>query len=351
MDVIGLDIGFGYTKATNGTDFLIFKSVFGDATEMQFREQLLSDADDEQHLQVRLDDRAYFVGELAERQSLERYFTLDQNQFVAEFTRVLALTALSRLADRKNPVKLVVGLPIGHYTRFRGDLAEMLNGQHDVGVFNRGGDRNDTVVRVTDIRVVPQPFGTVMNLMLNDVGEVIEKGMTRQKIGVVDIGFRTSDFTITDRTRYSERGSMTSDSGISRAFTTIASKLHEKSGVQVELYRMYDAVERGTIRIHGKRYDLKRITEQAFGQLATRIATEANRLWASDWDIDAIVVTGGGGAILAPYLQPLLKGEVLPIEPGKDSRLNNVRGYCKYGRRLWTRGVNSAPAVAPKEKA
>lgn len=342
MDVIGLDIGFGYTKATNGTEFLVYKSVFGDATDMQFREQLLTDDDDEQHLQVRIDDRNYFVGELAERQSLERYFTLDQNQFVADFTRVLALTALSRMVARQDPVKLVVGLPIGHYTRFRGDLAEMLSGQHEVGVFARGGEREDTVVRVTDIRVVPQPFGTVMNLMLNDVGEVMEKGMTRQKIGVVDIGFRTSDFTITDRTRYSERGSMTSDSGISRAFTTIASKLHEKSGVQVELYRMYDAVERGTIRIHGKRYDLKRITEQAFGQLATRIATEANRLWANDWDIDAIVVTGGGGAILAPYLQPLLKGEVLPIEPGKDSRLNNVRGYCKYGRRLWTRGVTPA---------
>ena len=42
MEVIGLDIGFGYTKCTNGTRFLVFKSVYGDATETQFREQLLS---------------------------------------------------------------------------------------------------------------------------------------------------------------------------------------------------------------------------------------------------------------------------------------------------------------------
>ncbi len=341
MEVIGLDIGFGYTKATNGQRFIVFKSVYGEASELQFREQLLSDPDEEEYLHLEIDDHNYFVGELAERQSVERYFTLDQSQFVAEFTKVLALTPLSQMVERQEPVKLVAGLPISHYRRHRSELINILKGQHPLVIINKNGEREDSVVRVSDVKVVPQPFGTVMNLMLSDLGEVRDRRFLGEKIGVIDVGFRTTDYTIADRTRYSERGSKTTDTGISRAYATIAAKLQESSGINVELYRLYNAVDRGSIKIHGKRYDLKLVKEHAFSQLASQIATDANRLWANDWDIDRVMITGGGGAVLAPFMSSHLKGEIMPVEPGTDTRLNNVRGYWKYGKRLWTRGATA----------
>ena len=95
---------------------------------------------------------------------------------------------------------------------------------------------------------------------------------------------------------------------MSVAFNAIASLLQEKSGTSVELYRLYEAVTRGTIKIKGQRFDLTGLVQQAYTQLATRIASEANRLWADDWDVDAIVITGGGGAALAPFLAPLVQG-------------------------------------------
>lgn len=346
MEVVGLDIGFGFTKATNGQRTIIFKTVYGEAAEMQFREQLLSDPDEEEYLHVEIDDHSYFVGELAERQSLERYFTLDQSQFVAEFTKVLALTPLSHMVERQEPIKLVAGLPISHYRRHRNELINILKGQHPVVVMDKNGEREDTVVRVSEVRVVPQPFGTIMNLMLSDLGEVRDRRFLTEKVGVIDVGFRTTDFTIADRTRYSERGSRTTDTGISRAYASIAAKLQESSGVNVELYRLYDAVDRGSIKIHGKRYDLKLVKEHAFSQLASTIATDANRLWTNDWDIDRVMITGGGGAILAPFLTGLVNGEIMPVEPGVDTRLNNVRGYWKYGKRMWTRGATATAQKA-----
>ena len=45
MKVVGVDIGFGFTKATNGRDSLVFKSIFGEASEIQFREQFLDGAE------------------------------------------------------------------------------------------------------------------------------------------------------------------------------------------------------------------------------------------------------------------------------------------------------------------
>ena len=40
-------------------------------------------------------------------------------------------------------------------------------------------------------------------------------------------------------------------------------------------------------------------------------------------------------AALAPYLNAQLVGQVLEVESGEDTRLNNVRGYQKYGMHLW----------------
>lgn len=343
MEVIGIDVGFGFTKATDGHKSVVFKSVLGEAADIQFREQLLDNARAEEHLHLEVDGNAFYAGDLAERQSNTRSFTLDQNQFITGFAKNLALAALSRVTERNVPVGLVTGLPINYYRRHRDDLSTLLRGEHAVTLIDPAGNREETVINVDQVRVVPQPFGSLFGLALSELGEAGDPRFLREKIGIIDIGFRTADYTIADRTRYSERGSHTTESGIAQAFTTIATKLQEKSGVNVELYRLYDAVERGSIKIRGKNFDLKGLTERVFTQLASAIATEVNRLWADDWDIDVMLVTGGGGGVLASYLAPLLNGEVLTAEPAADQRMNNVLGYLRYGRNLWARGTG-APA-------
>ncbi len=337
MEVLGIDIGFGFTKATNGKECLVFKSVLGEAAEMQYQEAILAGGAAEEHLQLEFAGRSLFLGDLAERQSQVRFFTLDQGHFVRDHAQVLAIGAGAHLVGSHIPVNVVTGLPIGFYRQHREELTRLLQGEHSVTLVLPGGKRQEKSLNVNKVRVIPQPFGSLFNLMLNDLGEVGDKRLVRDKIGLIDVGFRTCDFTISDRMRYSERGSRTTDSGISRAFAMIAGKLREKSGVNVELYRLFEAVERGALKIHGQDYDLKGLTEQVFSQLAAVIAGEAERLWADDWDLDTMVITGGGGAVLAPYLQPLLKGKVLPLEAGKDARLNNVLGYWKFGRHIAAR--------------
>jgi plasmid segregation protein ParM len=347
VNVVGIDIGFGFTKASNGKDTLIFKSIFGEATDIQFREHLLSSGNPEEHLHIELEGESFFVGELAERQSHVRSFTLDQNQFITNFAKIMAMAALSRMVSANDSVNLVTGLPVSFYRRHREELSGLLLGAHSLVTLDANGARNEIPMTVKQVRVIPQPFGSLFNLMMGDTAELSDKRYVQDKIGVVDIGFRTTDYTISDKTKYSGRGSASSESGIARAFAMIATKLLEQTGVDVELYRMYDAVAHGSIKIRGKTIDLRALTEDAFSKLASAIATEVDRLWADDWDIDLIVVTGGGGAVLAPYLEPLLSGEVLALDPTADSRLNNVRGYWKYGRNVW----GSERQVAEKKVA
>ena len=344
MNVVGIDIGFGFTKATNGRDAIIFKSIFGEASDIQYREQVLGGNRSEEHLHIELDGNGYFVGELAERQSNTRSFTLDQDQFVSSFARIMASTALSHLADRTQPVRVVTGLPISYFRRHKDEVTRIITGKHEVGVFDQSGKRTDTVINVSHVRAIPQPFGTLFDRMLNDLAEIGNKRFVKEKVGIIDVGFRTCDFTIADTTRYSERGSQTTDSGIAKAYSVLAARLREATGVNVELYRLFDAVAKGHIKIRGKEIELRALVEEAFKKLASSVAGEAERLWADDWDIDVMLISGGGGAVLAPYLEPLLKGEVLAIEANADNRLNNVKGYWKYGMNLWNRA--KAPGAA-----
>lgn len=344
MNVVGIDIGFGFTKATNGRDSIIFKSIFGEASDIQYRDPVLGGNRPDEYLHIELDGNAYFVGELAERQSNTRSFTLDQDQFVSSFARIMASTALSQLADRSQPVRVVTGLPISYFRRHKDELTKIITGKHEVTVIDSAGKRSDTVINVTHVRAIPQPFGTLFDRMLTDLAEIGDKRFVKEKVGIIDVGFKTCDFTIADKTRYSERGSQTTESGIARAYAVLAARLREATGVNVELYRLYDAVAKGHIKIRGKRIELKPLVDEAFKRLASSIAGEAERLWADDWDIDLTLLSGGGGAVLMPHLSPLLSGEVLAVEANTDNRLNNVRGYWKYGMNLWGRAKQISAA-------
>lgn len=335
MHILGADIGFGYTKATDGRQFQVFKSLVGEAVPVQFGESLLPTGTTSPPRHFEIGEEKVFVGELAERQSRGRGFTLDPALFLEHYAKTLALASLAPYVDHGDPVRLVTGLPISFFRKHKDALTTLLQNRHNIIIVNDKGEAEEKQIYIERVRVIPQPFGSMFNLMLDDAGKPVSQRFVSEKIGVIDIGFRTTDYTISDRTRYSERGSASSDSGMSMAYSAIANVLQEKSGVNVEVYRLYEATQRGSLKIKGTRYDLKPLLERACTQLATRIATEVTRLWADDWDVDAIVLTGGGGAMLAPYLKNLLEGEVLPLPVDEDARLNNVFGYWKYGQHIW----------------
>ncbi|MDJ0818838.1 MAG: ParM/StbA family protein [Desulfobacterales bacterium] len=338
MHVLGVDIGFGFTKATNGSDMLIFKSLFGDAADIQFWADF-GESSPTDHIHVTIDGNSYFVGDLAEQQSSVLHFTLDQERLLSDYVKILSLTAAGMLQQDDSsinvPINLVSGLPIGYFRDNHNRFNEMLTGRHTITYHSSDGKEKIRTIHINKVRMLPQPMGSILNLLMNDHGKIGDQELAKQKIGVVDIGFRTTDFAILDRLRYINRGSKTIDTGISKGFSVIANKLREKSSVNVELFRLYRAAETGTITMRGHGFSFPKIRDQVYSQLARSIADEIDRLWASDWDIEAIFLSGGGTRELASYLQPMITGNVIPVDPGQDARLNNVKGYLKYGRYIW----------------
>ncbi len=334
MEVAGIDIGFGFTKAANGNEFVLFKSVLGEATDIQFSMPIVK-SESGPCMHVQLDDQSYFVGDFAERQSNTRQYTLDQEKLISEFCKIFALTALGNLFKSAAPVNIVTGLPVGFYREYHQRFAKLLKGQHEIIFQKTDGGTETCRLNISNLRIIPQPLGSIFNLLLNENGKIVNRELAKQKIGVIDIGFRTTDFCIFHGLQYVERGSSTTDTGIAKSFSVIAKKLRDECKVNVELFRLYNAIESGFIKIRGKEFNISKIRDAVFSHAAGIIASDVDRLWADDWDIDAIVISGGGSMELAKYLEPLVAGNILPMDSKLDARLNNVQGYLKYARYLW----------------
>jgi plasmid segregation protein ParM len=351
MQVLGIDIGFGFTKATNGKETFIFKSIYGDANEIQFWADF-GDNSPLDHIHVTIDGKSYFVGDLAEQQSSVLNFTLDQERLITDFVRTLAVTVaglfLQNSGNINRPINVVSGLPIGYFKQNFERFNEVLTGHHSITYHTHNGQEKTKEIYINKVRMLPQPLGTVLNQLMDDNGQIVNEALANPKIGVVDIGFRTTDFTILDHLRYIDRGSRTLDSGISKGFSVISNKLREKCGVGVELYRLYKAAEMGSIKMRGHGFTFTKIRDQVYSQLAGNIANDIDRIWADDWDIDTIILTGGGCRELANYLQPLINGNVQPVDLAVDPRLNNVMGYIKYGKYIWGEASSESKSVENK---
>ena len=338
MQILGIDVGFGFTKATNGKDTFIFKSIFGEDADIQFWADFGDDTPTD-HIHVTIDGKSYFIGDLAEQQSSVLHFTLDQEKLITDYVKILSLAVAGMFLDKGEainvPINLVSGLPIGFFKQNHERFDELLTGHHSVTYHSQNGQDTTKELYINKVRMLPQPLGSVLNLLMDDNGKIVNKTLANQKVGVVDIGFRTTDFTILDRLRYIDRGSRTMESGIAKGFSVIANKLREKCGVSVELYRLYNAAETGSIKMRGNRVNFVKIRDEVYSQLAASIANDIDRLWAADWDIDAIILTGGGCRDLAQYLRPQITGNIIPVETNRDPRLNNVLGYIKYGHSVW----------------
>ena len=250
---------------------------------------------------------------------------------VTQHFKILALAALAKVVPSRVPVNVITGLPVGYYMEYKDKLAQILEGEHTL-LIHDSAQGNEIILNVNRVRVIPQPYGSLVDYLFRDDGTVLRADAARQKIGVVDIGFKTTDFTVCKGFRHSERGSRTTDTGIAKAFTYISEALNDMSGVNVEIYRLYDAVREGSIKIRGAEYDLSKVKGEVFGRLATAVASDMERVWTDDWDLDLVLLAGGGGDVLFEYLKPLVRGELALLKTKEDPRMGNVSGYVKYGR-------------------
>jgi plasmid segregation protein ParM len=344
---VGVDLGYGFLKVTDGSRDFILPSVVGTGQEITYRSELTLYTAEEDNLTVELDGSEYFVGSLAVRQSGIAARSLAEDRPGDRSAQVLFATALGLIGGgQENTYHVVTGLPPGYYRSYQQALAQMILGEHHIAL-THGGRRTEKALVVENVQVIPQPFGTVYDLFLDRNGNVQNGDLASARIGVIDIGFRTADFVVADRLEYIERLSSSTLTGLANAYALVADGLQREFGVTKENYELDAVISSGKLRLGGKVHDISAVRDAAFRQVAAKVITEANSVWPRH-DLDVIYIAGGGGEALAPFLTEVFENAVL----APQAQAANVHGYWKLANKLFSswqapRTVADLRAVRP----
>jgi plasmid segregation protein ParM len=323
---IGLDIGYGHTKAANGSGCVTFPSLAGPAVAVKYHNDL---AEDGAGLEIHVDNARWFVGEQA---ALQSPFTLSPRtrERDPELLRLLAFAALHRLGALAGSVDLVTGLPIAWYPD-REALADALAGAHDVVVNGRPAR-----VEIAQVLVVPQPFGSLFRVLLNPAGVMIDEDRLRwERVAIIDIGMHTTDYAFIDKLRYVEPRSGSIPVAMARVYELVQRAVMERHGLDLDLQDAEAAVRTGHVTVYGRRHAIQDAADEALAMVAQEVTGEAATLWGRAKDAAAVLVTGGGGGALLQRIQLKYPHARLICEP----QTANAQGFYRYALRKFDRSA------------
>ncbi len=330
--IIGLDLGYGFSKITDGSRLYSFPSVVGQARSLSYISELSSNHDPVKSINLIIDDREYFVGELANYQSPIILFSLTENRSDEQIYKVLLLSALSLFFENSGRItKLVTGLPISSYFEMKDSIRMLYQGSHQLIKKNLMQNTETKItLEIEKIQVIPQPIGTLYELVANQDGVLIENNLTTSRIGIIDIGFHTTDYLVIDHMENIDRLSGSCNIGVGKAYSILNELIKEQLKIEKPIYQLDALVQTRIIKVFGKPFDLSEVIEHAFQAIATKIIAEVDNIWTTKWELDQVYICGGGAAFLYKYLQPRFETALLL----NQGHLSNVCGFYKLGRRL-----------------
>lgn len=322
MRYYGVDIGYGFTKvAAAGRPPLVMPSIVGSNEELSYRSDI---GDRIKIVPLSLNGHSYLVGDAARRFSRHRYRIFDSTWTESPYYLLLFASALMRVEKSfGEPAAVVTGLPVNHYTQERVRQVQDLLGQaHSVRT-----SAGETSVKVEKVKVIPQPFGSFFNLILNDEGRLKDPDKIRERVGIIDIGFQTTDFALATP-QFIESSSGSLDVGVRSVADQLSRDVGQKYSIMLDTTEAEEALRHKSIRIFGESVDLSDLIAERIREVAELILSYAHSLWGRGERLNRLILAGGGANIFSSYFSTYPNLHV-PEEPS----LSNVRGYLKLARK------------------
>ncbi len=326
MDILAVDIGYGYTKGMTSRGQVILPSVVGSAEAIRFDMDLTAS----RGVILEVDGRDFFVGEQAILQSGSVAQTLDVTRTGSVEQKTLFYAVASDLVKTTTDRLVVVtGLPVADYDdRNRAALREMLAGEHTV---TRRGKHTRRFV-VEHVYIIPQAVGALYALILNRAGVLVDGDLAQGRVGVVDVGTLTTNFALMERLQYIETGSGSITQGMGGVIQKVAKDLKRRHGIDwgQRLQRVDQAIRARAVEVYGDRVNIAALVDPHVDTLADALVSNARTLWGSGADLTAVVLTGGGAHEVAPAFR-----KVYPHvrTAWGDPQFTNVTGYLRAGIR------------------
>jgi plasmid segregation protein ParM len=327
---IGLDIGYGVVKAVTDDQVVTFPSVLGHAREIKFQQGEIT----KRHPgdQIRDDEGDWFIGNLALTQLPTgellrlRGRTANESTMGNAFRLRLAKVAIGKLMsgirDRDAvPLRIATGLPTDHM-RDADELKASLMGQHVIQT-----DAADLIANVTEVMVMPQPYGTIYAATLTDDGE-INRAYHHRRTGVCDVGTYTVDLALDDEGEFLDAESGSVESGVYTAQERIASALESDYREKMPFKIIEEVLRTGIFHANGHPVNYGDVVEDALAPLRSATLNLLSEKWQRGTIVDVIYLSGGGAEMVYDSVaEAYPQTQLVP-----NAQIANAYGYLKYAR-------------------
>lgn len=319
---IGLDIGYSAVKVVSGQRRASFPTAIGTVDKARFSVNSHEGAlilVEPEHVQV--GDAAIAQSRFVRRREDRAW--VESGEWYNLFLVALTESTAAKRAD----LMIVTGLPVAYFEGDRGVVRERLSGEH--GVQREGRHRQS--LTVIDVKVVPQPFGTLLAATLNDRGGVADLDLARGAIGVVDAGGKTTNLLSVNRLTEINRETASVGVGAWDAVRALRGILStECPDLDLRDHQVIGAIIARQIKYFGQPVDLAGMVDDILEPLANQIIAEASQLWNGGAGLDAILVSGGGALLLGPYIKRHFRHARIVDEPV----FANALGFYRFAEYL-----------------
>lgn len=330
---IGLDLGFGNIKAVAKNESILFPSVMGQAREMRFGKETLTEKYPNE--QITHDNSDFFVGKLAmnhlskNHQRRLRGRTGRNDEQGMDFRTLMMKATLAKLFPNELngdviQVRIVTGLPVNHMGQ-SSLLKTALLGQHHVQT-----DSTNFVADVNEVVVMPEPRGTMFAFMLTDKGK-INAEYTANTTVVFNGGEVTNDVQFDREGEFIDDLSQSSETGHVLALNSLKQIYEERYGEEPTIAMLKEILHNKRIRVFGEWESFNSEVEQALKPVREGgLQLLADTIQAGT-AVDSIIVSGGIAITSFDNIKGVYKQSIKSDNPLYDT----AQGYYNYSQMKW----------------
>ena len=318
----GFDVGYSAVKAVGNDRRVTFPSVVGTPDKARFSLNGATEND----IMLNLTDGTFLIGQGAVEQSRFVNRREDRSWIESdEYYRLMLATFTELTTATSCDLMVVTGLPVAYYAD-KDKLRGLLLGEHRA---SREGRRSQ-VFRVGDCRVIPQPFGSLLSLALDNRGRVADTELATGTVGVIDVGGKTTNLLSVNRLSEIARETAPADVGAWDAMRAIRDWLDNYyPDLELRDHQVIEAMIARQVRYYGELVDLGPIVDATLEPMANQIIAKATQHW-NVGNLSAILVSGGGALLLGPAIQRHFRHARVVEDP----IFANASGYWKFAQRI-----------------
>lgn len=321
---IGVNIGYAQAKTFSKVEDTVRRVLFASATGTPDKAHFSLTGSEGITL---MEPEHVLVGEEAVLQSRFLNRREDRGFTASAEWYNLFLAALSEITTGSPEALVVTGLPVAFFQGDKENVKARLTTPH---TFRREGRQRQTVT-VSKAVVVPEPFGTLFDVLWDDQGKVVAQDIATGSIGVIDVGGKTTNLLSVSRIKEIGRETASVNVGgwdMVRAVRTWLEVQTPK--LDLRDHEIAQAIATKSVKYYGKPVDLTEIVKHTAQDLAGQVIAQATHLWNGAAKLDAILITGGGALLLGEHIQTHFPHARIVSDPV----MANARGFWKYARHL-----------------